>query len=88
MTPEYVRELQAAGVKELDAEGATALRIHGVTTDFARALKGEGYSALSTDDLTSLRIHGQTLEKIRKINRAAGRRVPLDEIADEDMDRE
>jgi beta-lactamase regulating signal transducer with metallopeptidase domain len=87
VTPEYVREMKAAGVKDLGADAATELRIHGVSTDFARALKAEGYSSLSTDDLTSLRIHGWTLEDVRKANRAAGRRVPLDELLDGDINR-
>ena len=87
VTPEFVREMKAAGIKDLDAEAATDLRIHGVTAEFARAMKGEGYSAITTDDLTALRIHGLTVEDVRKANRAAGRRLSVDELVDGDVDR-
>jgi bla regulator protein blaR1 len=87
VTPEFVREMKATGIKDVDAEAATDLRIHGVSTEFARAMKAEGYPALTTDDLTSLRIHGVTVEDVRKANRAAGRRLSVDELVDGYIDR-
>jgi len=86
VTPEFLRELKALKVALESADDATSLRIHGVTTSFIRNVEAEGYSTPTVEELTSLRIHGVSVDDIRKFNRAAGRRLPLDEVVEEKID--
>ncbi len=81
-TAEFLRELQAQGLKDVSEEDAVSFRIHGVTPDLVGKVRSLGYANPSADDLVALRIHGISLESIRKANARAGRLLPLEDVVD------
>jgi len=40
VTPEYIREMQSAGYKDVPVDELVRMRIHGVDADFARKANG------------------------------------------------
>lgn len=69
VTPEYVREMAAAGFKDLSSDKLVATRIHKVTPDYIRQMRAAGWN-LSLDELMSSRIHKATpefAEEMRKL---------------------
>ncbi len=72
-SPARVRELRAAGVKDLTADSLLELAAIGVTPEFVRDLAAAGFSGLSTDALVELKAVGVTrafAEKARRDGRA------------------
>jgi bla regulator protein blaR1 len=65
VTPDYVRQLHAEGLKP-DADELVALRIQGVTPDYIRGMRAAGIEA-NVDDLLAMKIQGVTPEYIRSI---------------------
>ena len=56
VTPEFVRRLRAAGVKELDTVGeAVEARMFGVTPDLVRAARQAGITDLTVENLVDIR---------------------------------
>jgi beta-lactamase regulating signal transducer with metallopeptidase domain len=66
VTPEYIRELRAAGVEASSAE-LVSLRIHEVTPEFVRDLSAAGLSNLRVQDYLTARIQGITPDFVQKI---------------------
>ena len=66
VTPQYIRELRAAGV---DATGTelVSLRIHEVTPEYVRDLSAAGLSNLRVQDYLAASVQGITPEFIQKI---------------------
>jgi hypothetical protein len=69
VTTEYLREMQAAGVKVTTARDATRLRAVGVTPDFVARMAAAGYANLSARDLTRLAATGVDPEFARSIKK-------------------
>jgi len=65
VTPEYVRELQAAGLK-VDADDIVALKVQRVTAAYVKGLRDQGLNR-GLDDVIGMRVQGVTPEYIRDI---------------------
>src|SRR5258708_29678744 len=57
VTPDYIRDLGAAGFGNLDADELTQARTVGVTGDFIRRMRAAGHSG-DIDDFVELRASG------------------------------
>lgn len=66
VTPQYIRELRAAGVDATSAE-LVSLRIHEVTPEYVRDLSAAGLSNLRVQDYLAASVQGITPEFIQKI---------------------
>ena len=66
VTPEYIRELRAAGV-EAGASDLVALKIHEVTPEYVRGLAAAGLANLHVHDYLAAKIQGVTPEFIQGI---------------------
>jgi beta-lactamase regulating signal transducer with metallopeptidase domain len=79
LTPQYVRDLRAAGVTGTDTlRNLIEVRFHGVTPEYVREMAELGYGKLSTRELTELWSAGVSPAVIKGI-RAAGERSPSKE---------
>jgi beta-lactamase regulating signal transducer with metallopeptidase domain len=67
ITPEYIRELRAAGFQP-SAKEIVAMKIMGVTPDYAARMKAAGYPGLSIDDLIAARSQGIDPETAKELN--------------------
>jgi hypothetical protein len=66
VTPDYIRELRAAGV-EATAPDLVALKIHEVTPEYVRGLTAAGLANLRVHDYLAAKIQGVTPEFIQGI---------------------
>jgi propanediol dehydratase small subunit len=66
VTPDYIRELRAAGV-EAGASDLVALKIHEVTPEYVRGLAAAGLASLRVRDYLAAKIQGVTPEFIQGI---------------------
>jgi bla regulator protein blaR1 len=66
VTPDYIRELRAAGV-EASAPDLVALKIHEVTAEYIRGLAAAGLANLRVHDYLAAKIQGVTPEFIQGI---------------------
>ena len=66
VTPDYIRELRAAGV-EASAPDLVALKIHEVTPEYIRGLAAAGLANLRVHDYLAAKIQGVTPEFIQGI---------------------
>ena len=66
VTPDYIRELRAAGV-EATAPDLVALKIHEVTPEYVRGLTAAGLANLHVHDYLAAKIQGVTPEFIQGI---------------------
>jgi beta-lactamase regulating signal transducer with metallopeptidase domain len=66
VTPEYVRAMQAAGLKPTPDQ-LVQMSIHGVTTGFVHQMKSAGFSNVTVDQLVALRIHGAAPDYARQM---------------------
>jgi hypothetical protein len=66
VTPDYIRELRAAGV-EASAPDLVALKIHEVTPEYIRGLAAAGLAKLRVHDYLAAKIQGVTPEFIQGI---------------------
>jgi beta-lactamase regulating signal transducer with metallopeptidase domain len=76
-TPDYVREMQAAGVSDANSvAGVVDMRIQGVTTEYARELAELGYGGLSGRELIRMWRGRVTPAFVRSVRDAGYRDVP------------
>lgn len=70
VTPEFVREMHAAGLPRISSDQLVALRIHKVSADFVQEFMREmwdlGFPDPTPDQLVAARIHNLTAESVRK----------------------
>jgi hypothetical protein len=66
VTPDYIRELRAAGIEASSPE-LVSLKIHEVTPDYIRALSAAGLTNLHVHDYLAAKIQGITPEFIQAI---------------------
>jgi len=66
VTPDYIRELRAAGV-EATAPDLVALKIHEITPEYVRGLTAAGLANLRVHDYLAAKIQGVTPEFIQGI---------------------
>jgi hypothetical protein len=66
VTPDYIRELRAAGIEASSPE-LVSLKIHEVTPDYIRALSAAGLTNLRVHDYLAAKIQGITPEFIQAI---------------------
>ena len=66
VTPDYIRELRAAGIEASNSE-LVALKIHQVTPEFVRGLTAAGLTNLHVRDYLAAKIQGITPEFIQAI---------------------
>lgn len=65
--PAYVRDLRAAGMKDLPARRLVEMRIHGVRADDVRAWQRLGLGELPASRLVEMRIHGVTPDYVEEL---------------------
>ena len=63
VTPQYVKEIQTLGYKDIDADALVAFRVHGVTPAYIRSINESAGGRLSADDVIETRIFGKEDEK-------------------------
>jgi beta-lactamase regulating signal transducer with metallopeptidase domain len=66
VTPDYVRQLQAEGLKP-NADELVALRVQGVTPEYIRSMRAAGINA-NADDLIAMKVQDVTPEYIRSMH--------------------
>lgn len=74
----FVRAVQKAGLRDVDASKLIGLRIHGITPDYISEIQSAGYD-FSADDLIRLKIHGVPTKLLREAKHA-GYNFNSDEI--------
>ena len=79
-TPEFAREMQAAGFSGLTAEELVKFRIHRVTPEFVRAMADLGYKTIDREQIVKFRIHKVTPEFIRALADRGYRNVDADDL--------
>jgi hypothetical protein len=58
VTPDFVRDLQGLGFKDVSPDDLVNMRIHGVSVDDARRAKSR-YKNVTIDELVDMKIHGR-----------------------------
>jgi hypothetical protein len=66
----YIRELEAAGYRDLATEQLLQMGIHGVSAQQVRELAELGFRGISARELVEMRIHRVTPEYIREMRQA------------------
>jgi hypothetical protein len=79
VTPEFIKEMEAAGYANLSADDLTGFRIHGVSASFIKSIQALGFKP-SADQLMSLRIHNVTPEFIDTVKSRGFSDVTLDQL--------
>ncbi len=69
VTPAYVRDLEASGLRGLTPKQLTAAAIHRLDGRFLRSMAAVGYPRLSYKDAVNMRIHRVTPEFVRLVQR-------------------
>jgi len=54
----FIKEMEAAGLRDLSADELVQLKIHGIDADFVRQMAKAGMTDLSLDNLVQLKIQG------------------------------
>ena len=80
VTPAYVRELEASGLRGLSAGQLTTAAIHGVNGRYLRSMAAAGYPRLSYNEALNMRIHGVTPEFVRSLQRRGMRNLTPREV--------
>ncbi|MEO8175089.1 MAG: M56 family metallopeptidase [Sphingomicrobium sp.] len=81
VSPAYVRELEASGLRGLSPGEITSAAIQGVDGRFLRSMAAVGYPRLSLQDAIAMRIQGVTPEFVRSLQkRGSGKLSPRDVI--------
>jgi hypothetical protein len=70
VTPEFVSQMQEAGLITATPSLFEDFRIHGVTPEFAQAIQALDFVDFSPDKLVDMRIHGITADFVRKMKQA------------------
>jgi len=80
VSPAYVRELEASGLRGLSASQLTTAAIHGVNGRYLRSMAAVGYPRLSYQEAVQMRIHGVTPEFVRSLQRRGIRKPSAREV--------
>jgi beta-lactamase regulating signal transducer with metallopeptidase domain len=80
VSPAYVRDLEASGLRGLSPEQLTAAAIHGVNGRFLRSMAAVGYPRLSYKEAVNMRIHGVTPEFVRSLQRRGIRHLSATDV--------
>jgi hypothetical protein len=80
-TPEYIREMRAAG-NDLSLDEYIQSRIFQISPEFAAEMEHAGYSNLSHDMLVQFRIHGVTTEFVQQLRDLGYSRVPAGKLVE------
>jgi hypothetical protein len=80
VTPEYVRDLAAAGFGNLDSSDLTEARAVGVTGAYVREMRGAGYGSNDLDDYVEMRAVGVTASYANKFKKAGYRTPTKDQL--------
>jgi len=78
-TPEYIREMRAAG-NDLTLDEYIQSRIFQVTPEFVAEMEKAGYANLDHDRLVEFRIHGVTPEFVQQLRQLGYTKVPADQL--------
>jgi beta-lactamase regulating signal transducer with metallopeptidase domain len=65
VTPEYVREMQAAGLKA-NADDLVGMKVQGITPEYVKQLRASGLQ-LNADDLIAMKVQGISPDYIRQL---------------------
>jgi len=76
---DYVAEMAAVGLANLNSDDLMSLRIHGVTAAFVREMSALVPDKLTADDVIAMKIHGVTSAFAGEMN-ALGLRLNVDEL--------
>ena len=71
LTPEYINQIQQAGLGKLSIKQILAMKIHNVTPKYIQDLRASGLVLTNHRDVVALKIHNVTPEFVRQL-RAAG----------------
>jgi hypothetical protein len=82
VTPDYLREMWAAGFRELTAEELAELYSHGVDAAYLRGLRDAGLTDLSVDEVTELANHGVSADYVREMREAGYGLASAEELAE------
>jgi len=80
LSPAYVRDLEASGLRGLSPEQLTTASIHGVNGRYLRSMAAVGYPRLSYKEAVNMRIHGVTPEFVRSLQRRGIRKPSAADI--------
>ncbi len=69
VSPAYVRDLEASGLRGLSPDQLTTAAVHGVNARYVRSLAAVGYPNLSYKNVINMRIHDVTPEFVRSVQR-------------------
>lgn len=69
VSPAYVRDLEASGLRGLTPEQLATASIHGVNGRYLRSMAAVGYPRLTFKEAVNMRIHGVTPEFVRSLQR-------------------
>src|SRR5262245_2104746 len=79
---DYIRDLWAAGVRDLSANDLTELFNHGVGAATLRSLRDAGLTDLTIDEVIELTNHGVTADYIVQMRAAGYAHVGVDELVE------
>ena len=82
VSPAYIRELAAAGQRNLGVDELTEAKALGIRGDYVRSLAGAGYGNLSIEQLGELRAIGVTAADIQRFRRAGHKRLSVDDLVE------
>jgi beta-lactamase regulating signal transducer with metallopeptidase domain len=77
ITPEYVRDMRAAGVKT-DADDLVAMKVQGVTPAYVKEMRA-AYPGIDTDEIVGFKVQGITPEYVAEFTKL-GVKADADEI--------
>lgn len=60
VTPEYAKQLEGMGFKNLKLEDVMSFKIHEITPEYVKQVNGMGFTNLSAEDVMSFKIHEVT----------------------------
>ncbi|MBC5772718.1 M56 family metallopeptidase [Pontibacter sp. KCTC 32443] len=77
---EYIKEIKAAGFKDLSMNKIMEAKIHGVDAAFVESLKKAGFKNLTMDKIISAKIHGINPASIKEVQALGFGELSLDKI--------
>ena len=80
VSAEFIRELAAAGYRNLDADEITEAYAVGIRPDYIRGMAAVGYPRLSLDTLVQLRAVGVMPADVERYRRAGFNRIDVDQL--------
>jgi hypothetical protein len=78
VTPEYIREIRALGLKPT-ADEVISMRVQGVTPEYIKTLQSAGFK-FDVDELIGAKVQGITPEFIEKARKHGFQNLTLDKL--------